>query len=72
VGGLDLAPFLAKRLSIAYAIVAMQGQSARRLLRITEKIGGAFPHLLVIPEFTASPAFCSGGFVIVFAPPMPA
>ena len=50
VGGLDLAPFLAARLGIAYAIVAMPGQSARRLLRITEKIGGAFAHLLVIPD----------------------
>ena len=35
---------------LACAIVAMPGQSARRLLRITEKIGGAFPHLLVIPD----------------------
>jgi Undecaprenyl-phosphate galactose phosphotransferase WbaP len=50
VGGLDLAPLLAKRLGIAYAIVAMPGQRARKLLQITERVGGLFPHLLLIPD----------------------
>jgi lipopolysaccharide/colanic/teichoic acid biosynthesis glycosyltransferase len=50
VGALDLAPFLAKRLGISYAIVAMPGQSARKLLQVTERVGGAFSHILVIPD----------------------
>jgi lipopolysaccharide/colanic/teichoic acid biosynthesis glycosyltransferase len=50
VGGLDLAPLLAKRLGIAYAVVAMPGQRARKLLQITERVGGLFPHLLLIPD----------------------
>ena len=50
IGGLELAPLLAERLDISYAILAMPGQSSRRLLAVTERIGGAFSHLLVIPD----------------------
>ncbi len=50
VGALEIAPLLAERLRISYGIVAMPGQSARKLLQVTERIGGAFPHLLVIPD----------------------
>ncbi len=50
VGSLALAPLLAKRLGISYAILAMPGQSARRIMRVTERVGGTFSHLLVIPN----------------------
>ena len=50
IGTLDLAPLLAERLNISYAILAMPGQNSRRLLQVTEKVGGAFSHLLVIPD----------------------
>jgi exopolysaccharide biosynthesis polyprenyl glycosylphosphotransferase len=50
IGGVELAPLLAARLGIKYAIVAMPGVSARKLVQITEKVGGAFSHLLLIPD----------------------
>jgi lipopolysaccharide/colanic/teichoic acid biosynthesis glycosyltransferase len=50
VGALEIAPLLAERLGISYGIVAMPGQNARKLLQVTERVGGAFPHLLVIPD----------------------
>jgi lipopolysaccharide/colanic/teichoic acid biosynthesis glycosyltransferase len=50
VGDLSLAPILAKRLRIAYAIVAMPGVDSEKLLRLTERSGGAFSHLLIIPD----------------------
>jgi Undecaprenyl-phosphate galactose phosphotransferase WbaP len=50
VGGFALAPVLAKRLGISYAILALPNQSGEQLLEITERIGGAFSHLLVIPD----------------------
>jgi len=50
VGALEIAPLLAERLRISYGIVAMPGQNARKLLQVTERVGGAFPHLLVIPD----------------------
>jgi lipopolysaccharide/colanic/teichoic acid biosynthesis glycosyltransferase len=50
IGGVELAPLLAERLGIKYAIVAMPGVSARKLVQITEKVGGAFSHLLLIPD----------------------
>jgi lipopolysaccharide/colanic/teichoic acid biosynthesis glycosyltransferase len=50
VGDLSLAPILAKRLRIAYAIVAMPGVESEKLLRLTERAGGAFSHLLIIPD----------------------
>jgi Undecaprenyl-phosphate galactose phosphotransferase WbaP len=36
----------------------MPGQSSRKLLAITERVGGAFPHLLVIPDLIG---FASSG-----------
>jgi exopolysaccharide biosynthesis polyprenyl glycosylphosphotransferase len=50
IGSLDLAPLLAERLGIHYAIVAMPGVRSRKLLQLTERVGGAFSHLLVIPD----------------------
>jgi Undecaprenyl-phosphate galactose phosphotransferase WbaP len=50
VGTLDLAPLLAQRLGVQHAIIAMPGQSSRKLLQVTERVGGAFPHILVIPD----------------------
>ena len=50
VGELALAPVLAERLGIRYAIVAMPGLEATRLVRLVERVGGVFSHLLIIPD----------------------
>ena len=50
VGDLALAPILAQRLKIPYAVVAMPGLDSPKLLQIIERIGGQFTHLLIIPD----------------------
>ena len=50
VGDLSLAPVLAQRLQIPYAVVAMPGVDSHKLLQIVERIGGKFSHLLIIPD----------------------
>ncbi len=50
VGDLTLAPVLAQRLKIPYAVVAMPGVDSAKLLQIVERIGGQFSHLLIIPD----------------------
>ncbi|MCA9584966.1 MAG: exopolysaccharide biosynthesis polyprenyl glycosylphosphotransferase [Myxococcales bacterium] len=50
VGDLSLAPVLAKRLKIPYAVVAMPGVDSHRLLGIVERVGGKFSHLLLVPD----------------------
>jgi Undecaprenyl-phosphate galactose phosphotransferase WbaP len=50
VGDLSLAPILAQRLKIPYAVLAMPGVDGPKLLGIVERIGGKFSHLLVIPD----------------------
>jgi hypothetical protein len=50
VGDLSLAPILAQRLKIPYAVVAMPGVDGPKLLQIIERIGGKFSHLLIIPD----------------------
>jgi Undecaprenyl-phosphate galactose phosphotransferase WbaP len=50
VGDLSLAPVLAQRLKIPYAVVAMPGVDSGKLLQIVERIGGKFSHLLIIPD----------------------
>jgi exopolysaccharide biosynthesis polyprenyl glycosylphosphotransferase len=50
VGDLSLAPVLAQRLKIPYAVVAMPGVDSVKLLQIVERVGGKFSHLLVIPD----------------------
>jgi Undecaprenyl-phosphate galactose phosphotransferase WbaP len=50
VGDLALAPVLAKRLGIRYAIVAMPGVASERLTALVEQVSGVFSHLLVIPD----------------------
>jgi lipopolysaccharide/colanic/teichoic acid biosynthesis glycosyltransferase len=50
VGDLSLAKVLAERLNIQYAIIAMPGLESKKLLRITERVGGAFSRMLVIPD----------------------
>ncbi len=50
VGELSLAPILAARLKIPYAVLAMPGVDSAKLLQIVERIGGKFTHLLIIPD----------------------
>jgi lipopolysaccharide/colanic/teichoic acid biosynthesis glycosyltransferase len=50
VGDLSLAPILAARLKIPYAVLAMPGVDSPKLLQIVERIGGKFTHLLIIPD----------------------
>ncbi|MFO0665545.1 MAG: sugar transferase [Polyangiaceae bacterium] len=50
LGNLAVAPVLAKKLKIKYAVLAMPGLESRKLLRITERVGGAFSHMLIIPD----------------------
>ena len=50
VGKLELAPVLARRLKIPYAIVAMPGLPSEKLLQLAERVGGVFSHLLIIPD----------------------
>ncbi|MDB4940903.1 MAG: Undecaprenyl-phosphate galactose phosphotransferase, WbaP [Labilithrix sp.] len=50
VGELALAPILATRLKIPYAVLAMPGVDGPKLLQIVERVGGKFSHLLVIPD----------------------
>jgi Undecaprenyl-phosphate galactose phosphotransferase WbaP len=50
LGELALAPGLARKLHIPYAIVAMPGVPHSRLMHLIERYGRTFPHLLVIPD----------------------
>jgi Undecaprenyl-phosphate galactose phosphotransferase WbaP len=50
VGGLELAPGLARARQIPYAIVAMPGVPRGRLLQLLERYGHTFAHLLIIPD----------------------
>lgn len=50
VGDLSLAPILATRLKIPYAVLAMPGVDGPKLVQIVERVGGKFSHLLVIPD----------------------
>jgi Undecaprenyl-phosphate galactose phosphotransferase WbaP len=50
VGGVALAPSLARTRQIPYAIVAMPGVPRGRLLSLLERYGHSFAHLLIIPD----------------------
>jgi Undecaprenyl-phosphate galactose phosphotransferase WbaP len=50
LGPLSLAPGLALKRDISYAIVAMPGVQREKLLGILERYGNTFPHLLMIPD----------------------
>ena len=50
VGGLDLAPVLARELGVRHAIVAMPGVPRRQLIDLLERYGNVFPHLVLIPD----------------------
>jgi Undecaprenyl-phosphate galactose phosphotransferase WbaP len=49
-GSVRLAPTLARRLRVVYAIVAMPGVSRRTLLDVLARYGHPFRHILVIPD----------------------
>jgi len=50
VGGIELAPVLARELGVQYAIIAMPGVPRAKLLEILEEYGNTFTHLLLIPD----------------------
>jgi len=50
LGGVELAPVLAKGLRVRHAIVAMPGVPREKLLHILEGYGGIFPHIVLIPD----------------------
>jgi Undecaprenyl-phosphate galactose phosphotransferase WbaP len=50
VGGVALAPSLAKSRHIPYAIIAMPKVPRERMLQILERYGSTFAHLLIIPD----------------------
>lgn len=50
LGPLSLAPGLALKRDISYAIVAMPGVQREKLLSILERYSNTFPHLLMIPD----------------------
>ncbi len=50
LGGVELAPLLARELGVRHAIVAMPGVERTRLLRILEGYAGVFPRLILIPD----------------------
>jgi Undecaprenyl-phosphate galactose phosphotransferase WbaP len=50
IGGMALAPKLARKRHIPYAIVAMPGVARHRLLYVIEQYGSGFAHLLIIPD----------------------
>ena len=50
VGGLALAPALAKEFKIPYAIVAMPGVARSRLMQLLSRYGRTFAHLTIIPD----------------------
>jgi Undecaprenyl-phosphate galactose phosphotransferase WbaP len=50
VGALGLAPVLAARLKIRYAVMAMPGVESPKLVQIAEQVGGTFSHVLLIPD----------------------
>lgn len=50
VGELAMAPHLAKKWHIPYAIAAMPGVQREKLLPILERYGSTFSHMLIIPD----------------------
>jgi Undecaprenyl-phosphate galactose phosphotransferase WbaP len=50
LGALDLSPSLARDLHIPYAIVALPATESAAVMRLTERWGKLFPHLIVIPD----------------------
>lgn len=50
IGGLHLAPAIARELDVQYALIAMPGVPHKRLLELIEKYGSSFSHLHVIPD----------------------
>lgn len=50
MGGLEMAPAIARSRHIPYAIVAMPGVPRDRLLNLLEQYGQTFAHLLIIPD----------------------
>lgn len=50
LGGIDLAPRVAREAGISHALVAMPGAGRERLVQVVERYGSVFPHLLVVPD----------------------
>ena len=50
LGGIDLAPRIAREAGITHALVAMPGAGRERLLQVVERCGACFSHVLVVPD----------------------
>jgi Undecaprenyl-phosphate galactose phosphotransferase WbaP len=50
LGTLTMSPLLGRDLHIPYAIVAMPPEESKVVLRLTERWGKLFPHLIIVPE----------------------
>ncbi|WP_457637187.1 undecaprenyl-phosphate galactose phosphotransferase WbaP [Oceanithermus sp.] len=50
IGGMELAPTLAKELHVRHAIVAMPGVPREKLLLLLEGYGNFFAHIILIPD----------------------
>ncbi|MDR7605590.1 MAG: undecaprenyl-phosphate galactose phosphotransferase WbaP [Armatimonadota bacterium] len=50
LGGVDLAPRVAREVGISHALVAMPGAGRERLLQVVDRYASVFPHLLVVPD----------------------
>lgn len=50
LGGIDMAPIVARDYNVRHAIVAMPGVERKKLLQILERYAGVFPHLILIPD----------------------
>lgn len=50
LGGMDLAPRIAREAGIRHALVAMPGAGRERLVQVVERYGSCFSHLLVVPD----------------------
>jgi len=49
VGGLDMAPEIARECGVRHVVVAMPGADHRRLLELEQQEEGVFPHVILIP-----------------------
>ncbi len=57
LGSLELAPVLAKRCNIKWAIMAMPGLNRKKLLKVWEESASSFHHVIYIPDLFGFASF---------------